>query len=493
MFIVHALILTFMTTPLVLFFYPENVRKHEGEALRGRRGSDPEERRSHHPVLEDGFKSRVSVVLDKIDQLPAAMILSQLINIDKLVAPSLSPSSDEKSYAQDSSDSVEGHAHSSSLPINIDALRLIELTNRTSAVLRSQEADSLIHNDPVVSIFRTFGALNKLPISASLSVVNYDEFPDVIARHASESGSQLVILPWSRGSASVYESDVQASARNPFDGVFHKSNLQIQDQTSSVVYSEFIRGVFLKSPSDVALFVDRGMSNEMGRVQHHIFLPFFGGPDDRLALSFLVQLCHNPLVTATVVRISKVDDLSPISTIAEVKAALTATTPNHVSAMYSSLSGGESKLSSQMTVAAADTVYGNQTTQTRLASSTADGLIWDKYTKPPSETPSPALTVALSRISFSMEASTAPLRTVIDLAQASLTQNVGKTLIVFLGRSRRMAVESHQAELRQIMIEAGGHMGSSVPKTLGDVGAALVAKGVHTSLLVMQAAVAGSS
>ena len=31
MFVVHALVLTFMTTPLVEWFYPEKIRKHEGE------------------------------------------------------------------------------------------------------------------------------------------------------------------------------------------------------------------------------------------------------------------------------------------------------------------------------------------------------------------------------------------------------------------------------------------------------------------------------
>ena len=39
-----------------------------------------------------------------------------------------------------------------------------------------------------------------------------------------------------------------------------------------------------------------------------MFLPFFGGPDDRLALEFVVQLCNeNPCVRATVVRIVKRD------------------------------------------------------------------------------------------------------------------------------------------------------------------------------------------
>jgi hypothetical protein len=49
--------------------------------------------------------------------------------------------------------------------------------------------------------------------------------------------------------------------------------------------------------------------------QTHLFLPLVGGPDDRLALDFVVQLCANPRVRATVVRITKRDipvDVSPL-------------------------------------------------------------------------------------------------------------------------------------------------------------------------------------
>lgn len=325
MFVVHALILTFLTTPLVLFFYPERVRTHEGESLHRKHGSSPEDGRRPSTSDED-FKTRISVILDKIDQLPAAMMLSQLITSNPSVA-TFAPfeSVDEKADILDSQDgTAQGFSsRPRTPPIHIDALRLVELTTRTSAVLKSQEAESLLHNDPVVSIFRTFGGLNKLEVSASLSVVNYDEYPDAVAKRVKESESQLVVLPWSRGTASVHESgDAQSPTRNPFDGVFHKSNVHIQDQTGSVVYSEFIRGVFLKSPSDVALFVDRGFTGEVDSAEHHLFLPFFGGPDDRLALTFLVQLCHNPLVTATVIRITKTEDLSPRSTIAEAKGAI---------------------------------------------------------------------------------------------------------------------------------------------------------------------------
>jgi hypothetical protein len=327
MFVVSALVLTFITVPLVNLFYPERLRQHNDVHSKTTH-SDPEQRHTHPLTLDNGFKTRVSVVLDKIDQLPAAMQLSRLVSLGSPgLPPSFSVASSEKLDTEEPSDNGEKEVSSSNFLMQIDALRLIELTSRASALLKSQETDSLIHNDSLLSIFRTFGALNRLQINASISVVNQNEFPDAVVRHASESCSGLVILPWARGIVSSNEGDVQPSARNPFDGIFSKSSLHIQDQTSSVVYSEFIRGVFLKSPSDVALFVDRGMNTGSGQDGHHLFLPFIGGPDDRLALTFLVQLCNSPSVSATVVRIAKVDTLSPISTIEEVKIPV----HNHVS------------------------------------------------------------------------------------------------------------------------------------------------------------------
>jgi hypothetical protein len=51
-----------------------------------------------------------------------------------------------------------------------------------------------------------------------------------------------------------------------------------------------------------------------------------------------------------------------------------------------------------------------------------------------------------------------------------------------------MAVESLANEAKELSASAGSTMNSSVPKTLGNVGAAIVTTGVGASLLVMQAA-----
>lgn len=290
MFVVHAIVLTFITTPLTLLFYPPKYRTsaidpspHVGdkEAVQAPRKS----------LGDDEARTKFTLVLDKIEQIPAAMTLSQLLQPGKL--------------SSTTAGSLPDSPLDSRPPpyISIDAFRLIELTNRTSAVFKSQVADELVHNDPVLSVFRTFGSLNELVVSTSLSVVNHEDFASSIATHVRDSNSQMVILPWARGATTVSDDLARTGdARNPFDGAFQKTSTQ--DQTSSVIYSEYIRQVFLNSPSDVALFVDRGGPSHHGG-QSHIFLPFFGGPDDRLALTFLVQLASSPLVKATVVRVKK--------------------------------------------------------------------------------------------------------------------------------------------------------------------------------------------
>jgi len=473
MFVVHALVLTFITTPLVIAFYPPKYRiHHKGEkSSPGEEAALPDTRSSP----DDERKTKFALILDKIESLPAAMTLSQLLHSPSLTSLSSTQLTviDEKageSGAEEPEKPLSG--------ITIEALRLMELTNRTSAVLRSKEADSLIHNDPVVTVYRTFAQLNFFDVTSNISIVNYDEFPEAIARHASDTESEMVIIPWPRGITSVLDEESEgqkARTRNPFDGIFHKTTTQ--DQTGSVVYSEFIRRVFVTSSRDVALFVDRGMSSIPNRVsKQHLFLPFFGGPDDRLALSFLVQICENPLVVATVVRVVKVDSDADGSE--GVKAPVS---PPNFPTVHAS-------------VIAADTIYGQHSTQTRLASDTADNLLWSKYTytSPPHyHHHHPNITSALSRISFRTENASKPLQHVVQLAKVEASTAIarsGKTLVVLVGRSRRLAVEELGGELRGVTSEAASAIGSSVPKTLGDVGAALVATNVDASLLVLQAA-----
>jgi hypothetical protein len=298
MFVFHALVLTFITTPLTLFIYPARYRGHGGTTLENAPTSG-----TGAAALSDEFmRSKFTVVLDGIEQLPSVMTLTQFLQ-PRSTRLNVTEKPFTDSVSQSETSTIPYHPNKRN--ISVDALRLMELTDRTSAVLRSQTADTLIRNDHVLSVFRTFGRLNRFSVSAFLSVINYDEFSTHVANHARESGSQVVIIPWPHASHAAEDPTSYHLPYNPFDSLFSKTS---DEATSLLLRSQFVRKVFATSPSDVALFIDRGLSTDSGStIYPHVFLPFFGGPDDRVALSFVIQLCAHEAIRATVVRMHRLE------------------------------------------------------------------------------------------------------------------------------------------------------------------------------------------
>lgn len=329
MFVLHALVLTFITTPLTILLYPPHLRVHTGAAHeKTPTGASPEDASGRKEGAQQLFKTRFAVVLDKIEQLSAVMTLTQMLQASLPMETNTSATTDEPEKGSEGGLPYLEFGTSTPTHISLGVLRLIELTDRTSAVLRSQSSDALIHSDPILSVIRTFGYLNRMFVSTALSVIGYDEFPSHVASHVRDSSAQMVIVPWSSGTLGEETTDVvpgpssPSAGMNPFEGLFG-TKTSSRDRSPAVVHTHFIRKVFAGSPADVALFVDRGLPQAFdGQGSQHIFFPFLGGPDDRLALSFVVQLCMNPAITATVVRYTKTDknDLSPVNSIDEMKA-----------------------------------------------------------------------------------------------------------------------------------------------------------------------------
>jgi hypothetical protein len=127
-------------------------------------------------------------------------------------------------------------------------------------------------------------------------------------------------------------------------------------------------------------------------------------------------------------------------------------------------------------------MYGNASTQTRLHSETADSITWARYAAPPSAAEgSHPFGDALSRATFEELTSPAPL-----LAALHRARMLQRPVVVVVGRSRRLAVASHHAELRALEAEHGA-VRADMGKTVGEVGTAFVMAGIDANLLVMQA------
>jgi hypothetical protein len=302
MFVLEALCLTFATTPTVSFLYPPHLRTRAtvtGPSFANVRDPKDDESGTKDRRLsdEDGvWKRRFTVVLDKLEHLPSMMAITQLLQ---------PPAPTHPRRERERSSFSQGSRKEEEEPTHFGALRLIELADRPSDVMKSSATDALLHTDPLLAIFRTFSELNGLAVSAALSIVPFDALATSVGEHVRAAGSQLVLVPWLPSAQAPDGSDTSAAAaaaaadRNPFDALFRT------DRSTSLLHSHFVRGVFAQAGTNVALLV--GRPSLSAREDTRLFLPFFGGPDDRLALDFVVQLCANPRVRATVLRLSKRD------------------------------------------------------------------------------------------------------------------------------------------------------------------------------------------
>ncbi|ONK78861.1 uncharacterized protein A4U43_C01F330 [Asparagus officinalis] len=181
-------------------------------------------------------------------------------------------------------------------PISVASLHLIELTGRESAVLISHNTDSnssmaggfnMKNNEAQAKdVFTTFETYEQhaggISIQAHTAISPYSLMHDNICTLAEEKHSSIIILPFDK--------------------------LQTVDDAANLSIRSVNQNVLDYAPCSVAILVDRGLTAEkvVGKAslftKRHVVLLFFGGPDDREALSYAWRMAEHPAVTLTVMR-----------------------------------------------------------------------------------------------------------------------------------------------------------------------------------------------
>ncbi|KAG6840791.1 hypothetical protein C0991_004331, partial [Blastosporella zonata] len=417
MFVLEALVLTFVTTPLAVYFYPLDLRRNSSSttldvAIDGSCGANNRSQASNVPA-----KRRFTVVLDRLEHLPGA------IEFSMLVSPTIFPQKYQSSSLSSFS-LPKGRSNS----LSIEALRLIELSDRPSAIMKSSVIDELLRTDPLLAVFKMFGLLHGLQVRPGIDIVAYDDLASSVIRHAQKYRSEMILLPWllpsinaTKSHPIVLASDSATISPSPIAAIKTASS-SFLSELSTINHSDFIQDVFRHSRTNVAVFVDHNTDNvAQGIKRQHLFLPFFGSPDDRLALNFVVQCCRNEKVTATVVRMIEKE-----------------------------LNGLASPELIPMTAG--------------LPFERNDATSWEGYFRA-SSSPSPDVS---SRIDFREHLMTLPLHA--SIREADSRKQPGAQLLIVVGR-RQFGKESHSKDLEVLMAEYGG-VGAEVRKTIGDVATA---------------------
>lgn len=327
-----ALVTTFATTPLTSVLFPPWYQKKLAAWKRGEIDWDGNQLgHENNSSDEGGFASqkaqsseikRILVSL-RLDSLPSLFTFVALLGGEK---PStriikIHPMKTAKNAEDNDDQAALGGPLSQKRPLEVHGLRMLELTERLSSVMKDSELQELSTRDPVVNAFHTFGQLNNVAVSGEVELVPQGSYSEALQSCALDRRSDMILLPWSE-SGSLSEAvtpDMSESTPSTF---------------SNTYYNQFMTKFLDSTPCNAAILVNNGfgararedyqplhrsptdmsLRSAVGNAtaplvdrSHHIFFPFLGGRDDRVALRFVLRLAKNPNVTATILHVKGAD------------------------------------------------------------------------------------------------------------------------------------------------------------------------------------------
>lgn len=198
-----ALVTTFLTTPLTVWLYPD---WYQQKLIKWRRGetdwdgnplgrADPDNYSSDLREKEQALPVKRLLVYLRFDTLPSLFTFISLIGASDPADPPQkkvhhlrqgSTGSTASATAVDTDDCAGKSAQATvevqprRRPLQVHGVRLVELTDRGSSVMKVSAADEYTTRDPLVNTFRTFGQLNNIAVSASLAVVPERSYAETI-------------------------------------------------------------------------------------------------------------------------------------------------------------------------------------------------------------------------------------------------------------------------------------------------------------------------
>ncbi|TIA64295.1 hypothetical protein D6C77_01535 [Aureobasidium pullulans] len=318
-FVVMALITTFITTPLTMALYPPWYQKKLEAWKKGLIDWD-----TGNPINSgDDTSSIVAAKLEtskiktllvhlRLDNMPTLMTFVSL-----LAAPTKSGEAAVRQHPMlaGKSASVAESLKAPNRPLEVHGVRMIELTDRDSSVMSVSDVEEFHWKDPIINTFRNFGRLYNLRVSGEVAIALESSFAEIITSKASNENSDLLVLPWSESGSINEQHSYNGTPATP---------RRLEDTS----YVSFVAAALKSATTNTAVLVNRGfggsavahrptlsrqaskisLSNDRGPASspimdksHHIFMPYFGGADGRMALRLVLQLAENPEVTATVV------------------------------------------------------------------------------------------------------------------------------------------------------------------------------------------------
>lgn len=463
-----ALITTVSTTPLTHSLYPPWYQKKLEAWKRGEIDWDGNQLLTDGDVSTENSLEKIRstqvrkvLVYLRLDSLPSLFTFISLLGGDKgSTATKVHRNKLALASVPEGTENESSSSAAPKRPLEVHGVRVVELTERTSSVMKVSEQDEYAYRDPVVNAFRTFAQLNNVSVSGEVAIVPEDSFAETLSTQATDHASDLVLIPWSQ---TGHVSEIDSNKDNVSSGLqdhFIRKTLETATTNTAVFYNRGFGGPSMNEPrtltrsgSGLSLRSHRDRTTApIADRSHHVYFPFFGGADDRVALRFVLQLAANSNITATIIHF--------ILPLHSTKTPEVTTTGVPSASSQGGSSGSKLDITERMDTEALHTTAAQDTTLLHtLRDSLPAGLA--------------------NRVVFVEVSSTTPIADCIEHAKQEIGQtpkNAGDLIVVGRGRHVRLSdIENH------------GVAGSDMRRTLGVLAESIISSGVNGSVLVMKA------
>ncbi|KAK4221948.1 putative K+/H+ antiporter [Podospora fimiseda] len=243
MFVIMALVTTFVTAPLTSWLYPPWYQQKLDLWKKGKIDWDG------NPILsEDGsgeLEERYKQG-DAVTRLLVYLRTDGLSSILGLVSLFTSASPDQVEGSDEKAPALEQR------PLKIQGYRLVPLTDRNSSVMKVSDIEDYASHDPIVKAFGTSTANNTtrdVIVSGQIAVVPEESYADTLASQASKLNSDMVLVPWS-------ETGSVSEVQNYYGGSLKGTDALENKEFSELVAEIFEKGRYLTS---IGIYVDKGV------------------------------------------------------------------------------------------------------------------------------------------------------------------------------------------------------------------------------------------
>jgi Kef-type K+ transport system membrane component KefB len=230
-FVVMALVTTFATTPLTVWLYPPWYQRKLELWKQGKIDwdgnpiihEDDTESTEAETLRKSHVTKRILVYL-RLDGLPSLFTMISLLAEAPEKAAMHEPGTALSANGLDSGRDEQVMRNELALnsvatlrrPLQVHGLRLMELTERESSVMRVTEIEEFASRDPVIKAFGTFGQSRDVAVGGQIAVVPDHSFSSTLLSRAKDLRSDFLLVPWSEtGTMSEYPSLFDSNPTDP--------------------------------------------------------------------------------------------------------------------------------------------------------------------------------------------------------------------------------------------------------------------------------------